>query len=156
MVVASGITLWDGSTGSAQTNNTMVGVSGPFGAYFEGAAAPHGGNMLGDFSAKLARAKLADGVQYRVIMGIEKATDSSVFNLHYVLYNLTDGAIVEEVTQTSWAFFTGSNGDVANLTLEDLVGSIVLYGKFNATCTIDKLHGVERDTYDNVVAKYTA
>ena len=155
VVVASGITLWNGTTGSAQTNNTMVGVSGPFGAYFESAAAPHGGNMLSDFSAQLARANLVDGVQYRIIMGIVK-NGSATFDLKYMLYDLTNGAVVEEVTKTSWAFFTGSNGDVANLTLDDLVGSIVLYGKFNATCTIDKLHGVERDTYENVVAKYTA
>ena len=155
VVVASGITLWDGTTCYVQSNNTLVGVSGPFGAYFEGAAAPHGGNMLGDFSAQLARANLKDGVQYRIIMGIVK-NGSTMFDLKYMLYDLTNGAVVEEVTQTSWGFFTGSNESVANLTLEDLVGSIVLYGKFGTTCTIDKLHGVEHGTYDNVVAKYTA
>ena len=146
VVVASGITLYNGTTGSAQTNNTMVGVSGPFGAYFEEAAAPHGGNMLSDFSAKLARENLADGVQYRVIMGIEKATDSRAFTLHYVLYNLTDGAIVEEVTQTTWNFFGGDNASVGNMRRDQLVGSIVLYGKFSTTCTIDKLHGVYENT----------
>jgi hypothetical protein len=37
-----------------------------------------------------------------------------------------------------------------------LNGSIVLYGKFGTTCTIDKLHGVESETFENVIAKYTA
>ena len=155
VVVASGITLWNGTIGSAQGNNTMVGVSGPFGAYFEGAAAPHGGNMLSDFNAKLARANLVDGTQYRIIMGITKASPSA-FTLNYVLYNVTDGAVVEEVSQTSWNFFTGENVAVNNLTLDALSGSIVLYGKFNTTCTIDKLYGVESGTFAEVVEKYTA
>ena len=145
VVVASGITLWDGTIGSAQTNNTKVGVSGPFGAYYEGAAAPRGGNMLSDFVAKLARANLDDSTQYRVIMGFTKAS-STTFSLKYMLYNLTDDVVVEEVEQTSWNFFTGSNDAVGNMTLDNLSGSIVLYGKFNTTCTIDKLHGVYENT----------
>ena len=146
VVVASGITLWDGSTGSAQSNNTKVGVSGPFGAYFEGAAAPYGGNMMSDFEAGLARANLEDGKQYRIVMGIEN--NGTTFTLKYMLYNLTDNVVVEEKTQTSWAFFTGSNAAVDNMTLDGLSGSIVLYGKFgeNCTCTIDKLWGVYEDT----------
>ena len=146
VVVASGITLWDGSIGSAQSNNTKVGVSGPFGAYFEGAAAPYGGNMLSDFEAELARANLVDGTQYRVVMGF--VNNGTTFTLKYMLYNLTDNVVVEEVEQTSWAFFTGSNEKVGNMTLDGLSGSIVLYGKFgeNCTCTIDKLWGVYEDT----------
>ena len=42
------------------------------------------------------------------------------------------------------------------MSLNDLVGSIVLYGKFGTTCTIDKLHGVEAGTLEEVIAKYTA
>ena len=144
VVVASGITLWDGTIGSAQSNNTKVGVSGPFGAYFESAAAPYGGNMLSDFAAQLARANLVDGTQYRVIMGF--VNNGTTFTLNYNLYNLTTGETVEEVSQTSWAFFTGSNTAVNSMTLDGLSGSIVLYGKFNATCTLDKVHGVFEDT----------
>ena len=144
VVVASGITLWDGTTGSAQANNTMVGVSGPFGAYFEGAAAPHGGNMLGDFSSQLARANLVDGTKYRVIMGITQS--GTTFTLNYLLYNLTTGEVVEEITQTSWAFFTGENAAVNNMTLDDLSGSIVLYGKFGAETTVDAIYSIEQDT----------
>ena len=150
VVVASGITLWDGTTGaqgSAQANNTKVGVSGPFGAYFAGAAAPYGGNMLSDFDkTKLARAYLEDGKQYRIAMGITKADANNAFTLKYMLYNLTDDVFVEEINQTSWAFFTGEDEAVNNLTLDDLSGAIVLYGKFGTTCTIDKLHGVYKDT----------
>ncbi len=155
VVVASGITLWNGTIGTAQTNNTKVGVSGPFGAYYEGAAAPYGGNMMSDFAAQLARANLVDGTQYRVIMGIAKAADSRAFTLRYLLYNVTDNVIVEDVTQTTWNFFTGSDAAVGNMTLDGLAGSIVLYGKFGATCTIDKLYGVESGTYADIVAKYT-
>ncbi|MBR2384971.1 MAG: hypothetical protein IKA99_05150, partial [Clostridia bacterium] len=154
IVVASGITLWDGSLGSAQSNNTKVGVSGPFGAWYEGATNPHGGNMLGDFDAQLARANLKDGVQYRIIMGF--VNNGTTFTLKYCLYNLTDGKVVEEVSQTSWAFFTGSNAAVNNMTLDNFSGSIVLYGKFKTTCTIDKLYGVESGSFEEVVSKYTA
>ena len=146
IVVASGITLWNGSIGSAQGNNTKVGVSGPFGAYFEGAAAPHGGNMMSDFEAQLARANLVDGKQYRIIMGFKN--NGTTFTLEYKLYDIENESFVEEVEQTSWAFFTGSNAAVNNMTLDGLSGSIVLYGKFgeNCTCTIDKLWGVYEDT----------
>ncbi|MBQ3019630.1 MAG: InlB B-repeat-containing protein [Clostridia bacterium] len=146
VVVASGITLWDGTTGSAQSNNTKVGVSGPFGAYFVSAAEPYGGNMMSDFDSDLARANLVDGTQYRVVMGITKASDSRAFSLKYMLYNLTDDVVVEEITQTSWNFFSGSNAAVGSLTRDALVGSIVLYGKFGVDCTIDKLHGVYENT----------
>jgi hypothetical protein len=154
IVVASGITLHDGTIGSAQTNNTKVGVSGPFGAYFEGAAAPHGGNMMSDFEAQLARENLVDGKQYRIVMGIEN--NGTTFTLKYMLYNLTDNVVVETVEQTSWLFFDGENPMVNNMTLNDLVGSIVLYGKFGSTCTIDKLHGVESGEFATVVEKAKA
>ena len=52
---------------------------------------------------------------------------------------------------TTWNFFTGSNAQVGNKTVNDLVGSIVLYGKFGTTCTIDKLHGVESGDFATVV-----
>ena len=153
IVVASGITLWNGTKGEAQAYNTKVGVSGPFGAYFSAAAAPHGGNMLSDFEAKLARENLVDNTQYRIIMGIENG--GSNFTLKYCLYDLTNGKVVEEVSQTSWNFFNGQNDAVNNRTLEGLSGSIVLYGKFGTTCTLDTLPIVESGTYAEVVAKHT-
>ena len=146
VVVASGITLWNGTIGDAQTNNTKVGVSGPFGAYFEGAAAPYGGNMMSDFASKLARANLVDGTQYRIIMGITRGVNGTTFVLNFYLYNLTAGEMVEETYMETWAFFDGAHAEVNNVTLDSLVGSIVLYGKFNTTCTIDKLYGVYEDT----------
>jgi len=150
MAVASGITLWNGNIGSAQSNNTAVGVSGPFGAYFEGAEAPHGGNMMSDFASKLARANLEDGTQYRVIMGF--VNNGTTFSLKYHLYKVATGELVEAVSQDSWAFFTGKNAAVNNMTLENLNGSIVLYGKFATTCTIDKVHGVFEDTDIETIA----
>ena len=142
IVVASGITLWNGEIGDAQSNNTQVAVSGPFGAYFEGAAAPHGGNMMNAFASMLARANLVDGTHYRVIMGITEASDWRGITLNYCLYDLDTGAIVEQNSMSSWNFYDGSNTAVGGLTRDQLVGSIVLYGKFGTTCTIDKLHGV--------------
>ena len=140
IVVASGITLWDGSLCYVQSNNTKVGVSGPFGAWYEGAANPHGGNMLSDFEAKLARANLVDGVQYRIIMGF--VNNGTTFTLKYCLYNLTEGTVVENVSQESWAFFTGSHEAVANMTLDNFSGSIVLYGKFKTETQIDRFCGL--------------
>ena len=153
IVVASGITLYNGGIGSAQTNNTMVSVSGPFGAYIQAADAPHGGNMMADFASALARANLTDGVHYRVIMGFTGSGNTVTLNL--CLYNLDTNTEVEKSSMTTWAFFTGSNAAVGSMTLSDLVGSIVLYGKFGTTCTIDKLHGVTSGTFDEVVAQYT-
>lgn len=144
IVVASGITLWDGSLCNTFGNNTRVAVSGPFGAYYEGAAAPHGGNMMEAFTAKLARANLVDGVQYRIIMGFVKG--DTTFTLKYCLYNLTDNVVVENVSQESWAFFTGSNDAVANMTLDGFSGSIVLYGKFKTETQIDRFCGLYEDS----------
>ena len=140
IVVASGITLWNGTAGSAQSNNTMVGISGPFGAYFESAAAPHGGNMIGDFEAKLARANLVDGTHYRVIMGFTGADQA--ITLHWYLYNLDTNTVVEESSMTTWAFYTGVHEAVQNMTLDDLVGSVVLYGKFGVETYLDRFCGI--------------
>ena len=153
MVVASGITLYNGTIGSAQTNNTKIAMSGPFGAYFEGAAAPYGGNMFGDTESKLARANLVDGTHYRVVIGIAKS--ANLITLKYWLYDLDSKTVVEEKSIDAWNFYTGSNTAVGNMILDDLVGSIVLYGKFGTTCTIDKLHGVESGTFADIVAEYT-
>ena len=43
---------------------------------------------------------------------------------------------------TTHDFFTGSNEKVGNMTLNDLVGSIVLYGKFGVDTYIDRFCGV--------------
>lgn len=146
VVIASGITYWNGEIGEVQSGNTKVGVSGPFGAYIQAAEAPYGGNMMLDFEAQLARANLVDGKQYRVIIGITRATDSRAFSLEYMLYNLTDGVVVEKIAEDSWNFYTGSHEAVSGLTIDDLVGSIVLYGKFSAEVKIDAFNGVFEDS----------
>ena len=112
--------------------------------------------MLGDFNAKLARANLDDSKQYRIVMGITKAEDSRGFTLKYMLYNLTDNVVVETVEQTSWLFFDGENAAVNSMTLDGLSGAIVLYGKFNTTCKIDKLHGVVNGDFATVVEQAKA
>ena len=150
IVVVTGITAWDGSQSDVNSNGTKVNYGFPYmiqdaadGAFTRGAA-----------ESSLARANLVDGTHYRVIMGFTGS--GSAITLHWCLYNLDTATVVEEKTIESWGFFSGSNDKVGNMTLNDLVGSIVLYGKFGTTCTIDKLHGVEAGTFADVVAKYTA
>ena len=74
--------------------------------------------------------------------------------LKWCLINLDDNSIVEQKEMTTWGFFDGSNDKVGNMTIDNLSGSIVLYGKFGTTCTIDKLHGVENGSFEDIVAKY--
>ncbi len=144
VVVASGVTLWDGSgPASLGSNGTQICVSGPYMANYS-AATKDGGNLMNAFGSKLARANLADGTRYRVIMGFTKATDTRAITLRYALYNLDTGALVEEKAMDSWNMF--SNPDYFEQSRDTLVGSIILYGKFRAETTIDKLWGVYEDT----------
>jgi hypothetical protein len=53
---------------------------------------------------------------------------------------------VEESSMSTWGFFNGAHAQVNNMVVSDLVGSIVLYGKFGVECTVDKLHGVFENT----------
>ena len=102
----------------------------------------------------LGRANLVDGTHYRVIMGFTGSGNE--ITLNWCLINLDTNAVVEQSSMTTWGFFSGSNDKVGNMKIDDLSGSIVLYGKFGTTCTIDKLHGVEAGTLEEVIAKYTA
>ena len=104
--------------------------------------------------SKLGRENLVDNTHYRVIMGFTAYGENAI-ELKWCLYNLDTNTIVEEGAMHTWNFFTGSNAQVGNMTINDLVGSIVLYGKFGTSCTIDKLYGVESGAYADVVAKYT-
>ena len=154
VVVASGITQWDGSTSSwVGGNGTQVCVSGPYMANFNGANKEQGGNLMSSFASKLARENLQDGVRYRIIMGFTEAIDSRAIALKYALYNLDAGELVEsdgwngtsvEYKTVSWNLF--SNPDFFEQNRSTLKGSIVLYGKFRATTTIDKWWGIYEDT----------
>ena len=152
IVVVTGITTWNGTLESGvNANGTQINFGHPFmiqdassGSFCQGAFA----------NSQLGRANLVDGTHYRVIMGFT-AYGASAVELKWCLYNLDTNEIVEENSMHSWNFFTGSDAAVGNMTLSDLTGSIVLYGKFGATCTIDKYHGVESGTYADVVAEYT-
>lgn len=145
VVVASGITLWDGSlNGNVFSRSTSIGVSGPYMANFNAASKDASGDLIGAFSSKLARANLDDNTKYRVIIGFEKAEDPRAIVLKFALYNLDTGALVEETSQVSWNLF--SNNDFYSQSRDTLVGSIILYGKFRATTTIDKFWGIYEDT----------
>jgi hypothetical protein len=146
VVVASGITLWDGSTSAWTGNNgTQVLVSGPYMANYNAAQKDTSGNLMNAFNSKLARENLQDGVRYRVIIGFEQSLDDSrAIILKYALYNLDTNELVEEVSQVSWNMF--SNPDYYEQDRSTLCGSIILYGKFRAETTIDKFWGIYEDT----------
>ena len=154
VVVASGITLWDGSTSSwVGDNGKNVCVSGPYMANFNAANKESGGNLMNSFASKLARENLVDGVRYRIIMGFTEGIDARSIVLKYALYNLDTGELIEEDgwdgeqlsgKTVSWNMF--SNSDFFEQDRSTLKGSIVLYGKFKATTTIDKWWGVYEDT----------
>ena len=152
IVVVTGITTWDGQLSSGVNGNgTQINYGFPY--MIQDAA--NGGFVDGSFaSSQLGRANLVDGKHYRVIMGFTGS--GSAITLNWCLYDLDASAVVEQSSMTTWNFFTGSNAQVGNMTINDLSGSIVLYGKFGTTCTIDKIHGVENGDFATVVAKYTA
>ena len=151
IVVVTGITTWDGQLGSGvNENGTQINYGFPYmiqdatsGAFTSGAFA----------NSALGRANLVDGTHYRVIMGFTGS--GNAITLNWCLYDLDTDTVVEQSSMSSWGFFDGSNAAVGGITTDKLVGSIVLYGKFGTTCTIDKLHGVENGAYADVVAKYT-
>ena len=152
IVVVTGITTWEGKLESGVNGNgTQINYGFPY--MIQDASS--GGFCQGAFAnSALGRANLVDGTHYRVIMGFT-GSDSAI-TLNWYLYNLDTKAVVEQSSMTTWNFFTGSNAQVGNMTINDLSGSIVLYGKFGATCTIDKLHGVESGAFADVVAKHTS
>ena len=153
IVVVTGITTWDGQLGSGVNGNgTQINYGYPYMIQ----DATNGGFVSGAFAnSALGRANLVDGTHYRVIMGFTTSSDNTI-TLNWCLYNLDTKTVVEQSSMTTWGFFSGSNAQVGNMTINDLAGSIVLYGKFGTTCTIDNLHGVESGVYTEVVTKYTS
>ena len=155
IVVVTGVTTWDGQLESGVNGNgTIIRYYHPF---MVSDTANGGFIMDSEKTSKLGRANLVDGKHYRVIMGFTGGSGHGAngITLNWYLYDLDNNVVVEEASLGSWNFFTGSAEAVNNMTLNDLVGSIVLYGKFGVDCTIDKLHGVESGALADVIAKYT-
>ena len=151
IVVVTGITQWNGEISWINGNSTQINYGFPYMIQNTG-----DGSFVHDAFANsaLGRANLVDGTHYRVIMGFT-GSDSTI-TLNWCLYNLDTKEVVEQSSMTSWGFFSGSNAQVGNMTINDLSGSIVLYGKFRTTTTIDKLYGVKSGSFSDVVAEYTA
>ena len=155
IVVCSGVTTYNGQDNAALTTEKTAGTYVNYGFPYMIQDAANGGFVRSSFKdSALGRANLVDGTHYRVIMGFEgkNSEGTTGITLHWCLYNLDAKEVVEEASIETWNFFTGKNAQVGNMTVEDLVGSIVLYGKFGTTCTIDKLHGVENGDFATVVA----
>ena len=154
IVVSSGITYWNGTvnpdilSGSKQVAfSSVYMLNNDFGALC----------YESNTDSKLARANLDDSTKYTVIIGF-KAGSYPGFNapagitLQWQLYNRETNELIETGSIGTWGFFTGDNDTVGRMTASDLKGSIVLYGKFNAACTIDKIWGVFEDTDIDAVA----
>ena len=153
VVVYTGITTYDGQDAPInldKPNGTFINYGFPY--MIQNAA--NGAFTRGAFAdSQLGRANLVDGTHYRVIMGFTEYAEAGGIELKWCLYNLDTNTVVEESSMATWNFFTGSNAQVNNMTVEDLVGSIVLYGKFGTELTIDKLYGVyENTTIANICA----
>ena len=157
IVVANGITLYNGTTNYVLSQNTSVVITGPYMIYsLEGVCSDdgHGGMLAGIIrDSKLARANLQDGVQYRIIIGFSYKSESMI-TLNYHLYNLTDNVLVEEMRVDTYGVFDNSDPAFFDEKASSLFGAIVLYGKFGTDCVIDKLYGVEHGEYDEIVSKY--
>ena len=153
VVVYTGITTYDGQDAPInldKPNGTFINYGFPY--MIQNAA--NGAFTRGAFAdSQLGRANLVDGTHYRVIMGFTEYAEAGGIELKWCLYNLDTNTVVEESSMATWNFFTGSEAAVNNMTVEDLVGSIVLYGKFGTELTIDKLYGVyENTTIANICA----
>lgn len=107
--------------------------------------------MDSNVESLLARANLVDGTRYRVIMWYETGSrhGANGIKIKWQLYNLDTNALLEAKEIHTYGFYNGgthAGGKVSGMTLNDLKGSIVLYGKFGVDLTIDKLWGVYEDT----------
>ncbi len=142
IVVVTGVTTWDGQLSSGVNGNgTQINYGFP---YMIQDASDGGFCQSALRSSALGRANLVDGTHYRVIMGFTGS--GNAITLHWYLYNLDTAAVVEQSSMTTWNFFTGSEAKVGNMTINDLSGSIVLYGKFGVACMLDRIYGVFEDT----------
>ena len=150
VVVMSGITEWNGAVKQDLLNGSkQVAIDSPF--MVENAVDTWFVSKTVKDS-KLGRANLEDGKQYRVIMGFKEYGTAGI-ELTWALYDRATGEKLEENNITTWNFFNGgTHNKVQNMTYDDLVGSIVLYGKFGTTCTIDKIWGVYQDSSLSEVA----
>jgi hypothetical protein len=151
IVVVTGITQWDGSTSWVNGNSTQINYGFP---YMIQNTQDGGFVREASKASALGRANLVDGTRYRVIMGFTGS--GNTITLNWCLYNLDTKEVVEQSSMKTWNFFSGDNAQVGNMTINDLSGSIVLYGKFGTTTTIDTLHGVKSGTFSDIVAEYTA
>ena len=153
VVVASGVTLWDGSLNNQFLNNsTQINISGPYMMDTHNATV-NGGSLSDGASSKLARANLVDGKHYRVIMGFTKDSETAM-TLRYRLYDLDTETLVEEMAITTYEVFGNADYLGSDVTTSMFSGSIVLYGKFGTTMTIDKFWGVYEDTtMEEIVAE---
>ena len=150
VVVVSGITDWQGNIAPILENGTQVNfdsarmiIDATSGSFVRG----------GLRNSQIARANLVDGKNYRVVMGFS-AEGASAIRLKWCLYDVDASTVVENVdTIYSWNFFTGTNADqkVNNMKLSDLVGSIVLYGKFGTTCTVKNVRVYEDTTIAGIL-----
>ena len=150
IVVVTGITSWNGSSIENMNSDKPAGGVINYDFPYMIQNATNGGFCNGAHKeSALGRANLVDGTRYRVIMGFTGS--GSAITLHWYLYNLDTNMLVEQSSLSTWDFFTGSNEQVGNMTIDDLVGSIVLYGKFGLETQIDRFCGLYEDSSINEI-----
>jgi hypothetical protein len=146
IVVYTGVTTWNGQEDAVLTYDKPTSTYINYGFPYMMQDGANGGFTQDAFAdSALGRANLVDGTRYRVIMGFSEHGDTAIA-LKWCLYNLDTNTVVEEGQMNTWNFFTGSNEKVGNMTIDDLSGAIVLYGKFGTTLTLDKVWGVYENT----------
>ena len=152
IVFANGITDYNGEiNASVLKGGTCVNIDSPF--MIQGVN-DSWYKMGGDVTSQLARANLVDGTKYRVILGYTQGSSHGAngITLRWALYNRETLELIEEGQIETYNFYNGKTDKVNNMTLGDLFGSVVLYGKFGTTLTLDKLYGVFEDTNISTVA----
>jgi hypothetical protein len=152
IVVSSGITMYNGAINSILYGSTKVNVSGPYMAHIgNSAGAGVSGSIMSDFDSKLARANLADGKHYRIIIGFSRVSDK-VIRLNYCLIDLDSEQIVEEKMLDSWGLF--NNPSFYSESTDTLKGSVVAYGKFGTETKLDNVYGIIHGTFEEVKTSY--
>ena len=160
VVVVTGLTDNKGNTVKLDTSKATTAQVG-FGFPFMMQDASNGGFIRDAFKNdyQIGRNMLDDNTHYRVVMGFEgmgdyqggAAGNTNAITLFWALYDLDEDKIVEQKSITSWGYLKSSPaqseieaGMLKGKTVSELIGDIVLYGKFGVDVKINKLEGVAK------------
>ena len=103
----------------------------------------------------LGRENLVSDKHYRIIMGFQPGDDpiNRAIKLVYVLYDLDNDCIVESISQNTYNFFADDWANAGQTRDEFCLGSIVAYGYFGTTTTLDKTYNIYEDTTIDAIGR---